>query len=311
MKIIFFGTGRFGLPSLDALKRSKHSLELIVTSPDKPKGRDLRVQGSPIKSWALENGTPLQQFSSLKTPETLETLRRSAADVFIVVAYGFLLPKVVLDLPKIAPLNVHSSLLPRYRGPAPIHWAMINGDLETGVTIMRMAETLDTGDILAQKKITISNQDNFKQLEDKLATLGAEALLESLAALEEGKARWTVQNQSQATIARKINKEDGKIIWSKSADRIQRQVQALSTWPKASSFYQNKRLILIEAEEISGNPPKANPGTVLFADASNGLVIACGQSALKIHKIQAEGKKPLAAQEFLKGFPIAPGSSFE
>lgn len=311
MKIIFFGTGRFGIPSLNALKKSKHSLELVVTSPDKPKGRDLRVQGSPVKDWALENQAPLQQFSSLKTSEALETLRRVQADVFVVIAYGFLLPKTLLDLPKIAPLNVHSSLLPHYRGSAPIHWAMLNGDAQTGVTIMRMAETLDTGDILKQKRINISNEDSFNSLEEKLALLGAEALLEALTVLEEGKAKWLAQDPAQATLARKITKEDGKIIWNEPAGKIQRQIQALSAWPKASTVYQGKRLILLEAESMSGNPAKAKPGTVLFADASWGLVIACGQNVLKVHKIQAEGKKPLATQEFLKGFPISPGASFE
>ncbi len=311
MKIIFFGTGAFGLPALESLKTSAHELVCVVTAPDKPQGRHLKLQGSPVKEWAEASRVPVLQYPRLNTPEPLAALKALAPDALVVIAYGALLPPSLLKLPRLAALNVHSSLLPFYRGPAPIHWALLNGDAETGVTVMRMAEKLDTGDIVLQKKIRIAPDDDFNSMETRLAAIGGEALIEALEAIAQKKAGFTPQDENKATYARKIIKEDGHLDWRQPAGSIENRVRALVRWPKAFVFCEAQRLLVLQARATEEKSPSGAAGRILKASAREGLFVAAADRVVEIQTLQAEGKKPLAAKEFLKGFPLAEGRPLE
>lgn len=313
MKIVFFGTGPFGLPALDALKKHpSQPLVSIVTSPDRPRGRDLKSQPSLVKEWAEKAGIPVLSFEKPNAPESRVVLEKLNADLFVVIAYGYLLSPQTLAIPRHGAWNVHSSLLPRYRGPAPIHWALLNGDAETGVTVMRMLEKLDAGDILIQKKTPVRPDDNYETLERRLAELGVSALTEALDALQGGRAPAPhPQDEKSTSYARKITKDDGKIDWKRPAKQIHSQIRALVRWPKACSFYQGKRILILDAQPVSSQGAPGEPGTVLKASPQEGLWVAAGDSALEIKTLQAEGKRAMDAKEFLKGFAISPESRFE
>ncbi len=300
MKVVFFGTSTFGLPSLDLLAQSHHSISLVVTTPDKPQGRHLSVQPSPVKVWAKVHGVETLDASK-KSINSLETALRSLdADLFIVISFGVLLPKKILDLPKVAALNLHSSLLPKYRGPAPIHWALLNGDDKTGVTVMRMAETLDTGDILLQEKMPIAPEDNEISLHERLATLGASTLLKSLDLLEKGSTPFKPQDEAQASYARKITKEDGLVRWEAPAETIERQVRALAGWPGTYTFYQKKRIILHKVSVVLGQTTALRGGQILEASPRVGLLVAAGGGVLRIEELQLEGRRPMLATQMLQ-----------
>lgn len=309
MNVVFFGTGSFGVPSLDALKNSSHRLSAVVTAPDKPQGRYLKVQASPVKAWALENNVPLLQPEAPASDAFLQILKKLEPDVFVVISFGMLLTGSMLAVPRKAPLNVHASLLPRWRGAAPIHWALMSGEAETGVSVMRMVERLDAGDVLVRKSTPILPEDDIYSLESRLELLGAEALLEGLAAIEAGAADWKPQDDTASTYARKIKKEDGRVDWKKSAAAIVNQVRALKAWPTSYSFYYKRRVIIHEASVIEGRYP--NPGSVVYASAKDGICIAAGEGGVGITRLQLEGKGELDAREFVKGFPLITGALFE
>jgi methionyl-tRNA formyltransferase len=310
MRILFFGTGAFGLNALEAMKNSSHTLLSVVTAPDKPQGRRLQLQPSPVKQWAESNAVPVLQFQNPNSVDAIRALSVLNADVFVVIAFGYLLSRDLLAMPKWA-LNVHSSLLPKYRGAAPIHWAILNGDAETGVTVMRMADKLDAGDILLQKKTPISPNECFDALEKRLALLGSEAITEALTMLEEDRARFIPQDERKACHARKIKKEDAILDWTQPANQLHNKIRALSRWPKAQAMYQSERLLILEssvhADEMSG----AKPGCVLTASMKDGLRVATGKGVLEIKTVQAEGRKAMPVAEFLKGLPIQIGSFLE
>lgn len=310
MNLIFFGTSSFGLPSLEAILSSKHKLLSVVTSHDKPKGRSLRPAASPVKDWAAQHGVPLFEYTNINDPQTLERLSRMNADVFVVIAFGVIFSADFLRIPKIMPVNVHSSLLPKYRGAAPIHWAMINGDEKTGVSIVRVTEKLDAGDILETSSTLIFPEDDIVSLEARLADLGAKALLKSLDAIQAGKASFTPQDESVSTYARKLEKEDGRIDWSKKAVEIHNRIRALKIWPVCSSSVKGKRILFLESRVRPGGS-SARPGTLLSASRSDGIVVAAGEGALEILKLQAEGRSPLSSADFLNGFPLKPGDVLE
>ncbi len=305
MNIVFFGTSAFGLPSLEALKKSSHKLLSVITTLDKPQGRTLKLKASPVKGWAQKNDFPYLEVSKKSITQLPSMLQDLGADLFIVISFGLILPKELLEVPKLMALNLHASLLPRYRGPAPIHWALINGDAETGVTVMRMVEKLDAGDILLQKKTALLPNDDITSLEKRLSLLGAEALLEA-------KPIFTPQDESLASYARKLTKEDGHIVWDRPAVEIINRLRALKSWPKSYSFYEGKRILVIEAEitreENKGHYPT---GSLVTASQEQGIQVAAADRLVAIKRLQLEGKKPLEAAEFLKGFLLKSGQILE
>lgn len=310
MNLIYFGTGSFGLPSLEALFSSKHKLLSVVTGHDKPKGRNLRPTPSPVKDWALQKGVPVFEYTKINDPEALAKLSGMDADVFVVIAFGVIFSADFLRIPRVMPVNVHSSLLPKYRGAAPIHRAMMNGDPKTGVSVVRVIEKLDAGDILGTVETPILPDDDIVSLEARLADLGAKALLESLDRIAEGKAAFRPQDESLSTYARKIEKEDGRIDWSKKALEIHNRVRALKVWPVCSSSVRGKRVLFLESR-VRPALVSARPGTILSASRNEGIVVAAGEGALQVLKLQMEGRTALSSADFLNGFPLKPGELFE
>lgn len=309
MKVVFFGTSAFGLPSLSALASSKHSLVRIVTAPDKPQGRGLRVSPSPVKQWAVSREYPVTELSRSGLGDFSREILGADADVFIVISFGILLPQTLLDIPKIAPLNLHASLLPRYRGPAPIQWALANGEKETGVSVIRMVSKLDAGDIVLQKRVTIQDSDDSQALHERLAKVGADAVLKSLEALEK-KGRWTAQDENAVIYAPKIKKEDGRVRWDSDAAAVANRLRAFAGWPGSYFFMNGKRVVLLEAKAEKG-PAGRPPGSVVEASERSGLVVAAGNGCLRILSLQAEGRKALPVSDFLKGFHLKPGDVLE
>lgn len=308
MNIVFFGSGDFGLPFLEKINQSsEHTLLTIVTAPDKPQGRSLGVRSTPVKQWARIHNVRCQELVNPISDEKLEALRALGADLFIVVSFGILLPQNLLDIPRLMTINLHGSLLPKYRGAAPIQWALWNGEPESGVSVIQLVKKLDAGDILLSKKASIKATDDSKSLSDRLSFLGAEALMEALEQLGKGEVRLTPQEEASATYARKILKEDGRIQWNRPADSIERQVRAMKPWPRAYTFYQGQRILIDEVELIISSVNRAAPGTIIKA-AEQGLIVAGMSGLIKIKRLQVEGKRVLDAAEFLKGFILKEGA---
>ena len=300
------GTAELACPSLEALCRDK-SLDLVavVTQPDRPKGRDLRLTPSPVKAAALKHNLPVLQPERARNQAFVHELAGLAPDLIVVAAYGQILPRSILDLPRHGCLNVHASLLPKYRGAAPIQWAILEDEKETGVTIMKMDEGLDTGDMLSTAKTPIAPADTAITLHDRLARLGAELLVTTIPDYIAGKLKPAPQPAAGATYARKISKEDGRIDWSRSAHQIWNQTRAFVPWPGTFTFLDSKVLKILSATEepsFSGEP-----GTVLCADKA-GLIIACGAGSIRVSTLQVEGGKKLSAADFLSGHPLAAGT---
>jgi methionyl-tRNA formyltransferase len=302
MRVVFIGTGEIGIPVLRSLLDSKeHNLAGVVTQPDKPAGRDQKVTPPPIKAALAGKNMSILQPASIKDRDAIEQIRALAPDVIVVMAYGQILPSAVLDIPCVACLNLHASLLPRHRGAAPIQAAIVAGDGETGITVMYMAEGLDTGDMLLQRKIGISLNDTGGSLHDRLAEIAPEALRESLRLLAAGDAPRIPQDNTVATYAPKLNRDDGKIDWSESAEIIERKIRAFNPWPGASSEIESetekrRKLKIFSAAIVD---LRGKPGDVLRSE--NDLVIAAGEDALSLGEVQLEGKQRMSAQEFVRG----------
>lgn len=310
MRIVFMGTAPLAVASLEALAReAAFTVTAVVTQPDRPKGRDLRPQASAVKAAAVRLGLPVLQPEKAREAGFIETLRQQQADLMVVAAYGQILPQAILDLPKFGCLNVHTSLLPRWRGAAPIQWAIFSGDAETGVTIMKMDAGLDTGDILAMARTAIVPEDNASVLHDRLAAMGAELLVPTIKSYVAGALLPTKQPAEGVTYARKISKTDGQINWQQPARVLWNQVRAFTPWPGAFFHeHSGSRPLLVklwEAELAESSGGVA--GEILRADGQ-GIVVACGQGALRIKALQKEGGRRMSAAEFLAGHPLAPGS---
>lgn len=279
----------------------------VVTQPDRPKGRELKLQPSPVKALAVQAKLPVLQPERARSEEFVEQLRALQPDLIAVAAYGQILPQSILDLPRFGCLNVHTSLLPRYRGAAPIQWAILNGDAETGVTIMKMDAGLDTGDILAQAKTPICPEDNSETLHDRLARMGAELLVRTIADHVSGKVRSRPQPAGGASYAPRIKKQDGHIDWTQPARAIWNRVRGLVPWPGAFSWLPGQPaahlLKIWQAEVTDGS---GQPGEVLQADKA-GILVGCGREALRILVLQREGGRRLKTQEFLAGHPLHSG----
>lgn len=306
MRLIFAGTPDFAAAALRRLIAVGHDIVLVLTQPDRPAGRGMKLSPSAVKVVALAHGLPIAQPTTLKDPATHQPLHDAAADLMVVAAYGLILPQAVLDLPAYGCLNIHASLLPRWRGAAPIQRAILAGDLETGITIMQMEAGLDTGPILAKHVLPIEAADTAQTLHDKLAALGGEAIVAALNALEQGGLEPEEQDDAQAIYAAKLTKEEGWVDWARSATEIARAVRAYNPFPATQTLWREEglKLWLAQAENASGEP-----GMILAADKA-GIVVACGQGALRITELQRAGAKRLSAAQFLAGCEIKPGERF-
>ena len=309
LRVAFAGTPEFAVPALRALAGSSHTLVGVLTQPDRPAGRGRELKKSPVKQIALELGLPLAQPPQLKSEEERAPLVQWASDVLIVVAYGLLLPPAALAVPRLGCLNVHASLLPRWRGAAPIQRAILAGDAETGVTIMQLDEGLDSGPTLAQRRLKIAEGIDAAQLQAQLAEVGAALLLETLDALDAGRARAEPQPGEGATYARKIDKREARIDWTQSACAIERQVRAFNPWPVAETLWRDQRLRLWEAHVTQPRAPSllalaaavgASAGDVI-GGTEYGVEVLCGQGVLAITRLQLEGRRALPAGEFIHG----------
>lgn len=303
MRIVFMGTPDFAVPSLQALIDAGHDVCAVYTQPDKPQGRKQILTAPPVKTLALEHDIPVFQPNTLKNEDEQARLRELAPEVIIVVAYGKLLPKAVLDIPPHGCINVHGSLLPRWRGAAPIQWAVIAGDEMAGVTTMQMAEGLDTGDMLLTYETKVDEKETAGELFDRLAQSGAELLTQTLVKLDEITPR--PQDDAQSCYAHMLDKQMAVIDWSKSAHEIDCLIRGLNPWPIALTTLSGERLKVFAAEKANG---RGEPGTVLEADPKKGLTVACGEGALKLTEIQLVGGKRMKVNDFLRGHAIEVGT---
>jgi methionyl-tRNA formyltransferase len=302
------GTPDFAVPSLKSLVAGPDQVVAVVTQPDRKKGRGKKLTPPPVKIEALAAGVPVLQPTKIKTQEFRNTLEEFKPDIIVVAAYGRILPPSILELPPLGCINVHGSLLPKYRGAAPIQWAVIKGEKEVGVTIMKMNEGMDTGDILLPARIAVSEDETAGSLFQKLANLGAQTLQQALDLLREDRLRATHQNNTGATLAPMLKKEDGIIDWSRPATELHCWIRGMDPWPTAYSFLGQKRLRFF-APTVIQLQNKAEPGTILRAD-KRGLLIATGQDALLIKEVQPEGAKRMTVAAYICGHPLSPGLRF-
>ena len=305
MRVIFMGTPDFSVGTLEALIRAGHQVVLAVTQPDKPKGRGGKMQFPPVKETAMEHGIPVFQPRKVREPENIEELRKYQADVIVVVAFGQILPREILELTPYGCINVHASLLPSYRGAAPIQWAVINGEAVSGVTTMQMDEGLDTGDMLLKTEVPLEPEETGGSLHDKLATAGASLCVRTLKALEEGTVTPKKQGESPTAYASMLKKEMGEIRWEESAISIERLIRGLNPWPSAYTGWQDKTMKIWEAEVLEEDSGQ-EPGTVVRVD-KDGFLVQTGKGLLKVTALQIPGKKRMEADAFLRGYSMEPG----
>lgn len=308
MRLSFMGTPAFALPSLKALVHAGHEICLVLTQPDRPAGRGRPVSPPPVKLAAEELGLPLLQPDKVREPTVLAALRAARPEAIIVVAYGQLLPETILALPPHRCLNLHASLLPKYRGPAPIPWAIMRGETVTGVTIMQVEARLDAGPILLQQAEPILPRDTAGTLGDRLAVLGAELLCRALDQLARGTARAAPQDESLATYAPKLTTEDTRIDWARDAPALDRVIRGLLPEPGAVTRFGGRRVKILEA--FAEPAPSAPPGTVLATDPGRGVLVATGQDGLLLTRVQPENRRAMTAAEFARGYRVRPGDTF-
>jgi methionyl-tRNA formyltransferase len=328
MRVLFFGTPEFAVPSLEALLSSSSRVVGVVTQPDKPRGRGQHVSASPVKQKAEAAGVPVWQPTKLRDEEFLDHVRALGPDLGVVAAYGKILPEALLQIPRLGMINVHASILPKYRGAAPIQRAIIEGEQTTGVTIMRVVKELDAGAMILAESLTIGPNETSEELEPRVATLGARLLLAAIDLLDQGKANEVPQDDSKATYASRIQKVDGRLEWDQPAQAIHDRVRGLHPWPHAYTFQERVRYVIHEtrpfatigaaAETLTDDlaaiarqqAEGAWPGTILVA-AKGHLIVSAGMgSAIEIRRIQEEGRKVVDARAFLAGRPLRPGMRF-
>ena len=311
MNIIFMGTPDFSVGTLKALVEAGHHISLVVTQPDKPKGRGNQMQMTPVKEYALANDLKVFQPERIRKRENMDILFNYQADVIVVVAYGQILPREILDYPKHGCINVHASLLPKYRGAAPIQWAILDGEKVTGVTIMRMEDGIDTGPMILQREYQISEQETGGSLFDQLMTLGAQACVSVIEMMEEGPITYTEQDHEQATHTSMIHKKMGELCWDKEAVELERMIRGLNPWPSAFTYWSQKT-VKIWSAVVSPDRDEWKefvPGTVCEVQ-KDGFFIKTGNGSLFIRELQLEGKKRMFAEEFLRGYHVNIGDHF-
>ena len=307
MKIIFAGTPQFAAHALEALIIEGHEIALVLTQPDRPAGRGMKLNASAVKLLAQKHKIALLQPRSLKQPEVYEQLSKVCADVMVVAAYGLILPSIILNTPRLGCINIHASLLPRWRGAAPIQRAILAGEQETGITIMQMDRGLDTGDILLQRSTSILNNDNANTLYDKLSILGSSCIVTALHLLQNEKITAVPQTKENVSYASKLEKIEAKINWQMNAEEISYAVRAFNPYPVAHSVIDGFPLKIFQAKAITNTIGR--PGEILSAK-QEGIVVACGKDALMLEIVQKPGGKKLSAAEFLAGYSLKPGNYF-
>ncbi|WP_305117363.1 methionyl-tRNA formyltransferase [Acutalibacter muris] len=306
MRVIFMGTPDFAVPSLQALLDRGDDICAVFTQPDKPKGRGHKLQPPPVKELALRHSLPVLQPDTLRDEAVQESIAELEPDAIIVVAYGKLLPSKVLSVPRLGCINVHGSLLPKYRGAAPIQWAVINGEKTAGVTTMFMAEGMDTGDMLLKSETEVGPEETSGELFDRLKLLGAKLLTETLDKLEQGELKAIPQDGTQATLAPLLKKEMSALDWSEPAQRIHDRIRGLNPWPCAAADLDGKRVKLLASQVIEG---EGVPGTAYNLDGE--LAAACGRGMLRITELQADTGKRMSGKDYLLGHPLKEGARFE
>ncbi|RHV00768.1 methionyl-tRNA formyltransferase [Firmicutes bacterium OM07-11] len=308
MRIIFMGTPDFSVGTLEALVEAGHEVCLVVTQPDKPKGRGKEMQYTPVKEAALKHGIEVYQPRRIREAECVEKLRQYNADIMVVIAFGQIIPKEILEMVPYGCVNVHASLLPKYRGAAPIQWSIIDGEVVTGVTTMQMDEGLDTGDMLLKTEVPITAEETGESLHDKLGKAGAALCVETLAKLQEGSIIPEKQGESPTVYAKMLDKKLGNIDWTKSAVEIERLVRGLNSWPSAYTYW-NKKVVKIWKASVTDENSNEQVGTVVKVE-KDGFYVQTGNGLLKVLELQIPGKKRMDAGAFLRGYTIEPGEVF-
>ncbi|MGE3956072.1 MAG: methionyl-tRNA formyltransferase [Vicinamibacterales bacterium] len=308
LKVLFMGTPQFAVPTLDAILASRHTVVGVVTQPDRPRGRGQKETHAPVKARAREHQLPVLQPVTLRDPATIDELRALGADIGVVAAFGKILSQTVLDIPRLGMINVHASLLPRWRGAAPVHRSVIAGDAVTGVTIMRVVRALDAGGMMARVERPIGPDDTSDEVERDLASLGAALLVQTLDRLAVGPVDEEPQDEALVTYAARLSKEDGAIDWSRPAGEIHNQVRGLHPWPHAFTYVDGQRLILWRTRWVAADPGAA-PGTIVLAHGDD-LHVATGAGTLQLTELQAEGRRATHTREFLAGRKLAAGQRF-
>ena len=306
MKVVFMGTPDFAVETLKAIYEAGHEVILAVSQPDKPKGRSGKLAPTPVKEYAIEHNIPVYQPVRIRAEESVEYLSQFKADVFVVAAFGQILPKAILDMPRLGCVNVHGSLLPKYRGAAPIQWAVINGEKVTGNTTMLMGPGLDDGDMLLKSEIVLAEDETGGSLFDKLAVDGGALAVRTIEALDRGELTPIPQDEASATHVGMIKKDLGNIDWTKSAEEIERLIRGLDPWPSAFTFIDNKQLKLWKAIVVD---KQGEPGVIIEV-TKDSFTVACGTKALQVVEMQLEGKKRMATGDFLRGYKLEAGMRF-
>ena len=305
MKIIFMGTPDFSVGTFKALVEAGHEVVLAVTQPDKPKGRGKEMQYTPVKEYALEQGIPVYQPERVRRPECMEELKKYHADVCVVIAFGQILPKEILEMTPYGCINVHASLLPKYRGAAPIQWAIINGETVSGVTTMQMDEGLDTGDMLEKVEIPLGNKITGGELHDLLAEAGAKLCVQTLEKLEKGELKPEKQGEMTTAYARMLDKKLGNIDWNHSAVEIERLIRGLNPWPSAYTTWNGKTMKIWDADVV-GTQTTAEPGTIIEV-TKQAFFVQTGEGVLRINELQIPGKKKMPSDAFMRGYQVKTG----
>lgn len=314
MRIIFMGTPDFAVPVLQSLINSRHEVVAVVTQPDRPKGRGKNMQFSPVKECALAHNIPVMQPVNVSVPEVIDELRAYEPELIVVVAFGQFVTKKIREMPKYGCINVHASLLPKYRGAGPIQWAVINGEKESGVTTMYMCREIDKGDMLLKDTVTLDPKETGDSLHDKLSMMGGPLLLKTIDQLEDGSAVRIPQCEEESTYAPKLEKTMGNIDWTMDADRIERLVRGLNSWPGTFTKIHGKTVKIWDCdvvcqETLTESQSAATPGTVIVSEKDQ-LIVKAGNGALSLRMLQPEGKKNMTVDAYLRGYPIAQGELF-
>jgi methionyl-tRNA formyltransferase len=307
-RIVFFGTPAFAIPSLEGLFQGPDEVVAVVTQPDRERGRGQKRSPSPVKEFVLQHGVALHQPEKVKESSFLETMKALTPDLFVVVAFGQILPKPLLEIPKFGAVNVHGSLLPMYRGAAPIAWAILRGEKKTGITTMLMDEGMDTGDILMQAELQIEKEDTGETLQEKLSSLGGRLLIETVERMKAGALSPLPQNHSKATYAPSLKKEDGRIDWKRPAEEIDLKVRAFNPWPGAFTGWE-KGLLKIYRGEVRKGISQVGAGSIIWV-GSDFIEVGTGEGSLLIREVQPEGKRKMSVRDFLSGHRIPIGTVF-
>ncbi len=309
MRAVFMGTPDIAAEVLKSLLASEHEIVAVVTQPDRPKGRGKELAKSPVKLVAEEHGIPVFQPEKVKSPEAVAQLKEYQADIFLVAAFGQIVSKEILDIPKFGCINVHASLLPEYRGAAPIQWAILDGKAVTGITIMRMDEGIDTGDMICRVEIPITAEETGGSLHDKLAAAGGPLLLEAIKQIEDGTAVYTPQNHEEHTYAKMLRKELGKLDFTEPAEKLERYIRGLNPWPSAYTYKDGKTMKFWKAS-VSYERFEACPCGTLVSVKDGMFWIMTGDGILQVKELQPEGKRRMTTEEYLRGYPLVPGMVF-